>query len=563
MGKNETNGTQNDPLVEMHLKARKRKKRKLIITLVVVIVAVIAIVAIGVTVAQRRIAASVSTTETEVLSAEVTTGSISTTVSGSGTLASTDVESINVLSTVEIVDFYVETGDTVEEGDLIATVTQSSLLSAMSSKQSELDTLDAEIEEAADSTVSSTITAAASGRVKAIYASSGDAVADVMYSSGSLLLLSLDGYMAVDIETESLSAGDSVTVTLSDGTEVSGTVESSAGGTAVVLITDNGTDLGDSVTVTDSDGNTVGTGILYIHEQVKVTGYAGTVSAVSVSNNESVSAGDTLFTLTDTDTSVAYDSLLNEREELEEQLSTLIAIYQEGGICATISGTIESLSETSSSSDMSGGSSTETTVATIAPSTEMTVTISVDETDILSLEVGQTAAVTIDSIGEDSFSGTVTEISTTATSSSGVTAYSAVVTIEKTESMLAGMSASVVITIEGVEDALLIPIEALHQTSSTSYVYTEYDESTGEYSGMVEVTTGLSNSSYVEITDGLSEGDVVYYTESSDDSTDFSDLFSSGGDMSDFSDIGGGDSSSSGGMSMPSGGGGDSAMPGN
>lgn len=557
MGKEQqTNGTSDAQLVEMHKKARKKKKRKLVITLCIVIAVVLVAVCVLVIVARNRISSTIGSSDTEVLSAEVTTGSISTTVSGSGTLASTDVESIDVLSTVEIVDFYVETGDTVEEGDLIATVTQASLLSAMSSKQEELDALDEQIEEASDSTVSSTITAAASGRVKAIYASSGDTVTDVMYDSGCLLILSLDGYMAVDIETTAVSAGDSVTVTLSDGSTVSGTVESSAGGTAVILVTDNGTTLGDEVTVADSDGVTLGTGNLYVHEQLKVTGYAGTISSVSVSNNESVDAGDTLFSLTDTDTSVAYDSLLNEREELEDQLNTLIAIYQEGGICATVSGTIESLSETGgSSSDMSGSTSTETTVATIAPDSEMTITISVDETDILSLEVGQTAAVTIDSIGEDSFSGEVTEISTTATSSSGVTAYTAVVTIEKTEDMLTGMSATVTITIEGVEDALLIPIDALHQTSSTSYVYTEYDEDTGEYSGMVEVTTGLSNSSYVEITDGLSEGDVVYYTESSDDSSDFSSLFDSmgGGMDTGVTDTTGGDAS--GGMSMPSGGG--------
>ena len=553
--------TTDEQLVEKHLSARKKKKRRRVITLCVVVIVVLAAVIMGVKIAKNKVSSSLGSSDSDVISAEVETGSISTTISGSGTLENVDVENIDVLSTVEIVDFYVETGDTVEEGDLIATVTQASLLSAMSEKQTELDTLDAEIEEAADDTVDSTITASASGRVKAIYASSGDAVADVMYSSGALILLSLDGYMAVDIETESLSSGDSVTVTLSDDSTVSGTVESAAGGTATILVTDNGTTYADAVTVSDSDGNSLGSGNLYIHEQLKVTGYAGTVSSVSVSNNESVSSGDTLITLTDTDTSVAYDSLLNEREELEDQLNTLISIYEEGGICATVAGTIESLSDTASAAsssaytttDSSAGSSSETTVAAIAPDSQMSITISVDETDILSLSEGLEASVTIDSIGEDSYSGTVTDVSTTASSDSGVTAYSAEVTIDKTEDMLSGMSASVTVTIEGVEDALIIPVDALHQTSSTSYVYTEYDEDSGEFGGMVEVTTGLSNSSYVEITDGLSEGDVVYYTESSSETDDFSSMFDSmgGGDMS---DVTGGDSAG-GGMSMPSGGG--------
>ncbi|MCC8150885.1 MAG: efflux RND transporter periplasmic adaptor subunit, partial [Lachnospiraceae bacterium] len=534
----------------------------LIITLVMVIAVVLVAVIAAIIVLRNKVADSVSSSEDEVQSAEVTTGSINTTVSGSGTLSDEDVESIDVPSSLEIVDFYVEEGDTVSEGDLIATVTNASLLTAMSDAQETLDALDEELEDAAGDEVSSTISASVSGRVKYIAASSGDDVATVMYDSGALMLLSLDGYMAVDVETDSLTANDSVTVTDSDGTEYSGTVESVSDGTATVLITDNGPEYGDTVTVSTSGGAEVGSGELYIHSQMAITGYAGTVSAVNVSENASVSSGTTLITLTDTETSANYDTILKEREDAEDELNTLIRIYKEGGICATASGTISSLSETSSgssgtssasgtsasqttaaadssstavtstatdstgsSTDSSSGSASSsgsTTVAEISLDENMIIEISVDESDILSVSEGQEAAVTIDSIGEDSYSGTVTAISTSATSSSGVTTYSAEVTIEKTEEMLSGMSASVTITIEGVDDALLIPVDALHQTSSTAYVYTEYDESTGEFSGMVEVTTGLSNSSYVEITDGLSEGDTVYYTESSDESSDFS-----------------------------------------
>ena len=191
----------------------------------------------------------------------------------------------------------------------------------------------------------------------------------------------------------------------------------------------------------------------------------------------------------------------------------------------------------------------------------MAITISVDEMDILSLSEGQEATVTIDSIGEDSYEGVVAEVNTTASSDSGVTSYSATIHIDKTEEMLSGMSASVVITIEGNDNALLIPVDALHQTSATAYVYTEYDESTGQFSGMQEVTIGLSNSNYVEITDGLSEGDTVYYTTSEEESP-------FGSNRMDFGNMGGG-MSNGGGMpdsdSMPGGGNmpGSGSMPGN
>ena len=75
------------------------------------------------------------------------------------------------------------------------------------------------------------------------------------------------------------------------------------------------------------------------------------------------------------------------------------------------------------------------------------------------------------------------------------------------------MTASVSVRIEGVDDAILIPVEALHKTSDGAYVYTSYNEELQEYGGKVDVVTGLENSTYVEIKSGLSVGDTVYYTE--------------------------------------------------
>ncbi len=580
------NATMTDEnLIKMHRRARRRSKIKLAVTLIVIVVVVLVAVGVGVNVLRSNISEQVNASATSsVESAEVTVGSISTTVSGSGTLAEEDVETVDMPSSLEVADYYVEEGDEVSEGDLIATVTNASILSAMASAQAALDEIDAELEEASADEVSDTIAATVSGRVKYIYAGEDDDVVAVMYTEGALMLLSLDGYMAVDIESDDLAAGDEVTVTDSDDNEYTGTVEKNVSGVATIIITDEGPSYGDTVTVTDADGESKGEGELYIHSQMSVTGYAGTVSEINVEIDDEVASGDTLFTLTDTENSVNYDTLLKEREEAKETLDELILIYQQGGILATIDGVISSLdassssssgTSTSSSSSMDSAYSTSSTstssdgttsIATISPDQSMVITISVDETDILSLSEGQEAAVTIDSIGEDTYTGTVSSISTSATSSSGVTTYSADVTIDKTDDMLSGMSASVVITIEGVDDALLIPVDALHETSSTAYVYTEYDEETGEFSGMVEVTTGLSNSSYVEITDGLSEGDTVYYTTTSTDDTssfgDFSGMDSFGGMDSigsGMDSMGGSSGGSSGGMDMQ---GGMSGMPG-
>lgn len=459
----------------------------------------------------------------EISSAEVISGSISTSVYGSGRLSDDDVEKLEIPSGVKLKEIRVSPGDKVDEGTLLASVNVSSVLAAMNDVSEQLSTLDSSISAAASSSGVSYISASVSGRIKKIYAAAGDSVSGVMYEHGALMLLSLDGYMAVDIDAPSLSAGDSVTVTGEGGASYAGTVDSVTGGTATVLVSDNGTPYGENVTVADENGSTLGSGALYIHDELKIMGYTGTVSYVSVSENSAVYSGSTLLSLSGGAESAGYDALLEQRTELEDELSQLIAIYREGGVYSGLSGTVKAVNavdeddEDSSSEDDDTGEQ----YFSISPDATMSISVSVDESEILSVSVGQSAEVTIDSIDGESFTGTVTEIDRAGTSSSGVTTYTAVISIEKTDAMLAGMSASATIKIDGVENALLIPVDALNRTSSGYYVYTECDEESGTLGGMVEVTAGISNSVYAEITSGLSEGDTVYYTEKEDNAFSF------------------------------------------
>ena len=459
---------------------------------------------------------------TEVSSAAVTAGSISTSVYGSGRLSDDDVEQLDIPSGVELEKIYVSLGDRISEGYILASVKMSSVLSAMSDISDELDSLDEQISSAAGSSSDSHISSSVSGRVKKVYAEPGDSVASVMYEHGALALISLDGYMAVDIENGTLSAGDSVTVTASDGKRYSGTVSAAGDGTATVLVTDNGTVYGDSVTAEDENGNTLGSGTLYIHDELKAVGYTGSVSYVYVSGNSYVYSGSSLMALTDTANTAGYQSLLSQREEKEETLRQLIRIYKEGALYSTLSGTVKVINAADSeTSESSSASSSDGQYISISPDKTMSMSVSVDESEILSVSIGQKASVTIDSIDGETFSGTVTAIDKAGTSSSGVTTYTAGISIDKTDAMLSGMSASATIMINGVENALLIPVDALNMTSSSYYVYTSYDESTGELGGMKEVTVGITNSNYAEITSGLSEGDTVYYIEKQTESFGF------------------------------------------
>ena len=495
------NVQRDDALFETLGKNKKRKRRRIIIT-VVSIVLVLAIIAVtGVGFLQRRVREQFASNQGEVLSYEVTTGSISTVVSGSGSLADVDLNSITVPEGVEITEVKVKTNQAIAKGDILATVDMASVISAMADLQVQIEDLDEQLSDAEDDAASTTIYAGVTGRVKAIFGEAGASVADVMYEHGALALISLDGYMAVDIETDALTVGDGVTVKLSDEEEITGTVESVVGGKATILVTDNGPEYDEAVTVLNDEDTVLGTGNLYIHSALKVTGYAGTIAAVKADVNDKVSDTTKLFTLEDTSYSANYNSLLRERADLEETLLELLTIQRDGAVLASSDGSVYSVDYSDEAT---------TAVVTLSTDEKMSVTISVDESDILSLELGQTVTVSVPSVSEDSYAGTLTEINRTS-SSSGT--YSAVIEVEKVEGMLSGMTASVSVRIEGVDDAILIPIEALHKTSDGAYVYTSYNEEYQEYGGKVDVVTGLENSTYVEIKSGLSVGDTVYYTE--------------------------------------------------
>ncbi len=275
----------------------------------------------------------------KVLSAVPEENTISTVLSGGGTLSPQEGTAQSLPQALELETYYVKNGQTVSEGDPIAQVDLVAVKAAISELQEVIDTLDAAIASESSKTNDSVIRSGTAGRVKKIYAREGTAAADTVYESGALLLLSLDGLMAVDLEARA-EVGQRVTVTLSDGTALEGTVESVSDGTATVTLSDETAPLDDSVTVTTKDGETLGTGNLYIHSRLRVTGAYGTVSQISVKENQQVSAGSALLTLKDTGHTAEYARLLNRRTELEDQMESLVKLSKDGILRADCGGTV-------------------------------------------------------------------------------------------------------------------------------------------------------------------------------------------------------------------------------
>ena len=156
-------------------------------------------------------------------------------------------------------------------------------------------------------------------------------------------------------------------------------------------------------------------------------------------------------------------------------------------------------------------SRTGTTILSVTPQDTVTVAITVDELDILSVRTGQKVSVTVDALPGQSFVGEITDVNTTASNEGGNSKYTVEITMDRTEKMLGGMNASAKITLQTKENVLTVPTEALSEGETETVVYTAYDASSETLLTPVTVKTGLSDGQRTEILSGLSEGDTIWY----------------------------------------------------
>ena len=154
---------------------------------------------------------------------------------------------------------------------------------------------------------------------------------------------------------------------------------------------------------------------------------------------------------------------------------------------------------------------TETRLMEVVPQNTMTVKVSVDELDILAVELGQEAEITVDALPARSYTGTVSRIDPYGENQGGNTKYTITIDIDRDPSMIAGMNATAILTVGVTENVLILPAAALSEKGSRTLVYTGYDPQEGLLLNPVEVTTGVSDGSLAEILSGLEEGTEVWY----------------------------------------------------
>lgn len=475
------------------------------------------------------------------------TGTLTKSVTGTGSLSINTTEDVTTDFPVTLTKVLVRAGESVTEGQAIAEVDTDALKASIIAINEEVISLDSSIASLTNSyKETSTLKSSVAGRVKAIYGKTGDMTSTVMAEYGGLMLISTDGKMRVTVNTTRLSLDDTVTVT-ADGKDYTGTVESVDGSKAVITFTDTTVLPGTKCEVT-YNGKRLATPKAEVNMPAIVTTTTdGCISKIYVKVNGAVYKNTQLIYLTHIPADTDYDDYMQQRDAKVAALAQARQVLISGEISATVSGIVES---TVSRGSYEAGES----LATVYVGDAKQMVISVDELDIIHVEVGQAVSIAMDAVTDKTYDGTVSYISQIGTASSGVTNYSVTLDVDGDETLKIGMNGTATIVVENVDNAVLVPLTALSYGRGGSYVWL-YDAESEEGRRQVYVETGLSGADYAEVKSGLKAGDIVLVTRTAAGSSSSGSSSTQGFDFSQFS-LGGG----SGMPSMPSGGSGGSGF---
>jgi multidrug efflux pump subunit AcrA (membrane-fusion protein) len=170
---------------------------------------------------------------------------------------------------------------------------------------------------------------------------------------------------------------------------------------------------------------------------------------------------------------------------------------------APISGTVMTLDFVVGDNVSSG------TGITIADLSQKYLEIFLDETDWNNIAVGYSAEITFDALPDDVFTGVVTQVDPGLYASGNTSVVRGMVLMDETQSDLKlpiGTGAAVDIIGGRAENAILVPVDALRETSHGNYAVFVVENDTPK---LRVVQIGLQDIFYAEVLSGLDAGEVV------------------------------------------------------
>jgi len=449
---------------------------------------------------------------------------ITSSLSGSGTLQPADSYTVTTLVEGEVLSAGFEEGDVVEKDTILYEIDSSDAANNIEKSQLSLNQARRSYENTMNNQY---VKAPISGRLYSLAVEAGDEVKQgqvigaVRQSDNMILTVP---FPADDAQT--FCVGQSAVVTLDNTFEtLSGTVKSvsgsdivGAGNTVtrnVTICVPNPGGLGaeQAATATIDGACCAAPGVFTYSAYGDVTASAsGTVDSVLVEEGAAVSKNQTILTLggdsLDEAVQSARDNLRNAElsmENTQEQLENYT-------VTAPIRGTIVDKNYKAGET-VEGGS----TLCVIYDLTYLEMTLNIDELDISSVAVGQEVTITADAVEGQVYTGVVTKVSVAGNTSGGITSYPVTVRIDETDGLRPGMNVDAQIVLDRAEDVPAIPNAALSRgnrvlitADSPSAANAAAQEAPEGYC-YVSVETGVSDDDFIQIVSGLQEGDIVAY----------------------------------------------------
>lgn len=146
---------------------------------------------------------------------------------------------------------------------------------------------------------------------------------------------------------------------------------------------------------------------------------------------------------------------------------------------------------------------------TIPDMSAMQANVNVPESDVDKVRAGQSAAIYVEAMGRRTFEGTVARVAEVANPSgwmsSDVKEFKVEVTIPNGDGLRPGFTCNVEITVDKIDNALMLPIQAVFRDGDQWVVYT----GSASRAKKVPVKIGRTSITHVEVLEGLAKGDRV------------------------------------------------------
>lgn len=466
----------------------------------------------------------------------VETGDIKKTVFGTGAIQPSSQPGVYAKTEGTLAKLYAEMGDAVKAGDLIALLENESLATQAQDleyalwsaqetvkKTESYDQYRYEImldEKGRRMRVPETgkwmmeqysnelsIRSPANGRVMAVYIKEGDDALAVYREKGAVIMLSTDGCMKVELsglETGTLALNETVEVR-GAGIRTTGKVISLTrrGTEAVVRVESDEYAMDTPVSIHAQDGSKVAEGTLTINKPLAVSAYGGIIKGVKVEVGDKVEREKVLalferasipLYIDNASVLLDYAKAQVELENARKSLEALAIVAPCDGVVATVDAsvgdTIASGAQVMSIFESEAG---------------LTLTLSIDELDIIHVAPGQSAEISLNALPDVTISGTVQKIAPLGNTESSVTTYDVYIALcDVDERVMGGMNVTGEIEIDAAQDALLVPMDALVKVDGAYTVAMADGTSRG-------VEIGIMTRDWAQVISGLSRGEQIAY----------------------------------------------------